>query len=108
MAVPIRGMQDIRTFSGPSRADYSKIPYKAYMKLCSLETERFRKGKEFESALKRIRSIEARFKEIEREKAEVLKILDHINLNSSNRHVLRKTSTSTRDQKMANRFKIKY
>ena len=50
----MRGVQDIRTLSG--RADEGTIPYKAYMKLSILEMEKFRRGKEKQSALEKVAS----------------------------------------------------
>lgn len=69
----IRGLQDIRTLAG--RVDQSVIPYKAYMKLSSLEMEKFRRGEERISAMHRVESIDARFKEIEEEKVNLMEAL---------------------------------
>jgi len=65
----MRGVQDIRTLSG--RADDGTIPYKAYMKLSILEMERFRRGKERQSALERVQKIDQRFKDIEAARQEI-------------------------------------
>jgi len=65
--MPIRGLTDIRTLSGS--VDQAAIPYRAYMKLSCLEMEKLRRGKERESAVHRMRNIDARFQEIETEKA---------------------------------------
>lgn len=76
MSIPkknLKGVQDIRTMAGKVEA---AVPYKAYMKLSALEMEKFRRGKERESALHRVSNIDARFKEIESEKAELLGFLD--------------------------------
>jgi len=66
----LRGLQDIRTLSG--MVDQAAIPYRAYMRLSCLEMERLRRGKERESAMHRIGNIDARFGEIEVEKAALL------------------------------------
>ena len=69
----IRGLQDIPTLSG--RVDQTALPYKAYMKVACLEMEKVRRGKERESASFRVKNIDARFKEIEDEKAALLQAL---------------------------------
>lgn len=66
----LRGVQNIRTLSG--RADETAVPYKAYMKLSMLEMEKYRRGKEKETALEKVRMIEQRFQEIEVEKQQTL------------------------------------
>jgi hypothetical protein len=66
----IRGLANIRTRSG-SRDQVSE-PYKAYLRIGSLEMEKARRGKEKESAMNRVRNIDARFREIEAEKSELL------------------------------------
>lgn len=66
----IRGLQDVPTLSG--RVDQTALPYKAYMKVACLEMEKARRGKERESASFRVKNIDARFKEIEDEKAAIL------------------------------------
>lgn len=73
----IRGLQDIRTISGS--VDQTTIPYKAYMKISCLEMEKARRGKERESAIHRIKNIDARFKEIESEKDAILQKLGEQN-----------------------------
>lgn len=69
----LRGLQDVRTLSG--RVDKSSDPYLGYMKVSCLEMEKFRRGKERASALHRVQSIDARFREIEAEKAALLQAL---------------------------------
>jgi len=66
----LRGLRDLRTLSG--RVDAGSIPYMGYMKIASLEMERARRGKEKDSALHRIQSIDARFQDIEGEKNKLL------------------------------------
>jgi flagellar motility protein MotE (MotC chaperone) len=70
----IQGMQDIKTISG--KPDILNEPYRAYMRITAIEMEKARKNKERESALHRVRNIEARFKEIEAEKEKLLEALD--------------------------------
>jgi len=69
----LRSLQDVRTLSG--KVDKASNPYMGYMKVSCLEMEKFRRGKERESALQRVRNIEDRFREIEAEKAEILAVL---------------------------------
>lgn len=70
----IRGVQNIKTLSG--RSDDGTIPYKAYMKLCILEMEKFRRGKEKESAMERVQKIDQRFQDIEAERQEIITALE--------------------------------
>ena len=70
----MRGVQDIRTLSG--RVDEGTIPYKAYMKLSILEMEKFRRGKEKQSALERVRKIDQRFQEIEAARQEIFSAME--------------------------------
>lgn len=73
MAIPRRSLSDIRTHSG--RVDQANIPSRAYLKLSCLEMEKARRSKERESAIQRVKFIDARFQEIEGEKDELLKSL---------------------------------
>jgi len=66
----IRGLQDLRTISGS--VDDRSVPFRAYMKLSVLEMEKFRRGKERQSALAKVRDIDERFEDIEAEKREIL------------------------------------
>jgi hypothetical protein len=70
----LRGVQDIRTRSGS--ADEGALPYKAYMKLSILEMEKFRRGKEKQSALNRVEHIDQRFRDIEAERQEIMTTLE--------------------------------
>jgi hypothetical protein len=70
----MRGLQDIRTMSG--RVDDRAAPYKSYMKLSILEMEKYRRGKEKQSALEKVRNIEERFRDIEAEKREIIDFLE--------------------------------
>jgi len=70
----MKGLQDIRTISG--RGDDMSIPYKAYMKLSVLEMEKYRRGKEKQSALEKVRNIDQRFQDIEAEKQKLILSLE--------------------------------
>ena len=70
----MKGLQNIRTISG--RGDDISIPHKAYMKLSVLEMEKYRRGKEKESALERVRNIDQRFQDIEAERQKLILSLE--------------------------------
>ena len=74
MAVPRKGLCDIRTISG--RVDQTSLPYRAYMKVSCLEMEKVRRGRERASASRRIADIDARLKEVEAEKAALLQSVE--------------------------------
>lgn len=67
---PIRGLNNIRTRSGTS--DQVSEPYKAFLRIGSLEMEKARRSKERESAMLRVQNIDSRFREIDAEKEELL------------------------------------
>lgn len=69
----IRRLQDIRTLEG--WVDLANQPYRAFMKITCLEMEKVRRGKERESALNRVNNIDERLREIELERANLMKIL---------------------------------
>jgi hypothetical protein len=69
----LRGLQDIRTLSG--RIDNASLPYKDFMKISCLEMEKFRRGKERESAMQRVKNIDLRLRDIEVEKASLIQSL---------------------------------
>jgi hypothetical protein len=76
MAIPqrnTRGLQDVRTLSG--QVDQTFLPYKAYLRIGCLEMEKARRGVERDSALSRVSTIDARFQDIEAEKAALLERL---------------------------------
>lgn len=73
MSLPRKSMRDIKTLSG--RVDRIANPYMAYMQITCLEMEKLRKGREKESALKRLQDLDARLDDIEREKAALLHAL---------------------------------
>jgi hypothetical protein len=66
-------VKDIRTFSG--MVDRVSAPFRAYLRIACLEMERFRRGRERESAVQRTRNIEERFREIDKEKTMLLQSL---------------------------------
>jgi len=71
MPVPRKGLQDIWTLSGRIVSDAS-LPHKAFMRLASLEMEKLRRGKERQSAIARVKNIDARFEEIRAQKNDLL------------------------------------
>lgn len=73
MAKRTRGLRNLKTLSG--RVDAVSVPYQAYMQITCLEMEKARRGAERRSASERIAEIDARLREIEIEKAGVLKAL---------------------------------
>ncbi len=73
MAIPRRTMRDIKTLSG--RVDRIANPYMAYMQITCLEMEKVRKGRERASTGQRIEALDARLREIEIEKAALLRAL---------------------------------
>jgi len=72
MAFPekIRGLQNIRTLSG--KENQALPPHKAYMRIAFLEMEKKRRGEEKNSALARVKNIDARFNDIDAEKEALL------------------------------------
>jgi hypothetical protein len=83
MASPTRGLRNLRTLSG--RVDQMSIPYRAYMQVTCLEMEKARRESERRSASQRIAEIDVRMKEIETEKAEILKRLSEIEAGGTGR-----------------------
>ncbi|MBI2827946.1 MAG: hypothetical protein HYX77_01580 [Acidobacteria bacterium] len=73
MSLPRKSLRDLKTLSG--RADRIANPYMGYMQITCLEMEKARKGREKESALRRVQTLDARLREIEREKADLLRAL---------------------------------
>ncbi|MBI3280449.1 MAG: hypothetical protein HYZ57_11470 [Acidobacteria bacterium] len=73
MASEIRGVRNLKTLSG--RSDPVAFPYQGYMQITCLEMEKARRGAERRSATQRIAEIDARLREIEEEKAGILKTL---------------------------------
>jgi len=73
MAIPRKTMRDIRTLSG--KVDRIANPYMAYMQITCLEMEKARRGRERTSALQRIGNLDGRLRDIEAEKAALLRAL---------------------------------
>jgi hypothetical protein len=72
----MRGLRNLQTLSG--KVDQMSIPYRAYMQITCLEMEKARREAERRSAGQRIAEIDARMREIETEKAEILKRLSEV------------------------------
>ncbi|MCX5822136.1 MAG: hypothetical protein NTY86_01145 [Deltaproteobacteria bacterium] len=102
----LRGVQDIRTFSG--RADEGAMPYKAYMKLSILEMEKFRRGKEKQSALDRVQQIDQRFKDIEAERQEIMIALESKGIRRLRLPGLEEHLTTGTPRTTTGPFKIRY
>ena len=73
MAIPRRGIQDIRTLTGKVRK--ATIPHEAYLRISHIEMEKARKTMESEKARQLMADIAARLAEIEAEKASLLQSL---------------------------------
>lgn len=71
MAIPTKGLTSIRTLSG--RVDQVSLPYRIYMQITCLEMERARRDRERRSATERIMEIDARVKQIDQAKEELLR-----------------------------------
>jgi hypothetical protein len=70
MAIPRRGLQDIRTLTG--RVRKATLPHEAYLRISHIEMEKARKTLESEKARQLVADIAARLKEIEAEKEALL------------------------------------
>lgn len=70
MAIPRRGIQDIRTLTGKVRK--ATIPHEAYLRISHIEMEKARKTQESEKARQLMADIAARLVEIEAEKEALL------------------------------------
>jgi hypothetical protein len=101
----IRGLQDIRTRSG--NVDRVAHPYMAYMKITCLEMEKARRGQERESAIHRVNTIDARFKEIEDEKSALLQALGERNSNGASGKTAR-TGQKSAPRRSKGPFRIRY
>lgn len=73
MAIPRKTMRDIRTLTG--KVDRIANPYMAYMQITCLEMEKARKGREKTGALQRVENLDGRLRDIEAEKAALLRAL---------------------------------
>ena len=72
MAIPRRGIQDIRTLTGKVRK--ATIPHEAYLRISHIEMEKARKTQESEKARQLMADIAARLAEIEAEKESLLAV----------------------------------
>lgn len=70
MAIPRRGVNNIRTLAG--RVDQLGVPYRCYMQVTCLEMEKERRGAERRSAMERVSAIDRRLAVIAREKEAAL------------------------------------
>jgi len=70
MAVPLRGLKHVRTLAG--KVDPCATPYRGFMQITCLEMEKARRHAERASAARRIRDIDERLEEIEKEKQVLL------------------------------------
>ena len=73
MAIPRRGIQDIRTLTGKVRK--ATIPHEAYLRISHIEMEKARKTQESEKARQLMADIAARLAEIETEKENLLQTM---------------------------------
>ena len=102
----MRGVQDIKTLSG--RADEGTIPYKAYMKLSILEMEKFRRGKEKQNALEKVRKIDQRFQDIEAARQEIMTGLEAKGIRRQRLPGLEELPTTEAPRTTTGPFKIRY
>ncbi len=70
MAIPRRGLQDIRTLTGKVRK--ATLPHEAYLRISHIEMEKARKAVESEKARQLMADIANRLQEIEAEKEALL------------------------------------
>ena len=71
MAIPRRGIQDIRTLTG--KVGKAILPHEAYLRISHIEMEKARKTVESEKARQLVADIAARLAEIEAEKESLLR-----------------------------------
>jgi hypothetical protein len=103
----LRGLRDIRTRTG--KVVRTGIPYMAYMKISCLEMEKARREKEKDSAETRIRNIDSRLADIEKEKGGLLVNLgERSAANSSRSATASKDSHPTEASDKKQGFKIRY
>lgn len=68
----LRGLADLRTMGGINAQEVA--PHTAYMKITSLELEKMRLGRVRQNAVRRIAAIDARYVDLEAEKAKLLAV----------------------------------
>jgi hypothetical protein len=71
MAKPRRGIQDIPSLTG--RVKKATLPHEVFLRISHMEMEKARKTRESEKAQQLVADIAARLKEIEAEKAALLR-----------------------------------
>lgn len=71
MAMPRRGIQDIRSLTG--RVKKATLPHEVFLRISQIEMEKARKTRESEKAQQLVADIAARLKEIEAEKEALLR-----------------------------------
>lgn len=81
MAMPRRGLQDIRTQTG--KVGQAILPHEAYLRISHIEMEKARKSVESEKARQLMADIAARLQEIEDEKKRLLQDMSEGNKNAS-------------------------
>lgn len=101
----IRGLRDIRTHAG--RVSATGIPYLAYMKISCLEMERARREREKESAKARIKNIDTRLAEIDREKYSTLTGLNEP-ARVTSREVDQSNKRAPQSTGQTSKFRIRY
>jgi hypothetical protein len=99
MAIPRRGLQDIRTLTGKVRK--TTLPHEAYLRISHIEMEKARKTVESEKARQMMADIEGRLQEIEAEK---LALLQAVGDQNSHARLVRQGPASS----SGGGFKIKY
>ncbi|MFW6158534.1 MAG: hypothetical protein ACOC8E_04165 [Planctomycetota bacterium] len=99
----IRGVDDIRTHAG--RAEETRLPHQALLRVAWLEMEKHRRVTEKRSASRRVRSIERRLKEIEAEQDELMKKVSAVRRRRPAGRA--QTQTAGRPPK-ENAFKLRY
>jgi hypothetical protein len=101
---PSRGLADLRTLTG--RSDTQIPAHKAYLRISFLELERARRTQEIRTARDRFDIINARFREIDGEIADILK---SVNGTAPRAHALEAPHKSPVGRQPAKRhFQISY
>ena len=98
MAIPRRGLRDIRTATG--KVGKAILPHEAYLRISQIEMEKARKTLENEKARQLIASIEERIAEIEAEKDALLRSLGEKDVTA--------VRTAGNLLQSANFFKVRY
>lgn len=98
MAIPRRGIQDIRTITG--RVRKATLPHEVYLRISHIEMEKARKTQESEKARQLMADIEVRLREIEAEKNDLLQAVRERGVSPGLKHPGRRRGAGS--------FKIKY